>query len=191
MDSEGYVYVSDSYNHRIQKFTSDGNFITKWGKEGDGEGEFDIPRGIAVGPEGNVYVADGMPEPKGEEAEVYVAESNHRIQKFTPDGAFITEWGSWGTSPGQMSNPRNVAVGVVNGTVYVYVTEFYNNRIQVFLKKPICCQMRGQSLSLAVNHPEDVLWDETQMYANFAYRTLTYQGFTKENHPLPYRGCRP
>ena len=51
----------------IKKFDSDGNFITKWGSEGDGEGQFDIPEGIAIDSSGNVYVADTH---------------NSRIQKF-------------------------------------------------------------------------------------------------------------
>jgi hypothetical protein len=67
--------VMDMHNHRIQKFTSDGTFLTKWGSSGTRDGQFDNPEGIAVDGSGHVYVADG---------------SNHRIQKFaaaypTPD----------------------------------------------------------------------------------------------------------
>ena len=47
-DSEGNIYVTDVNNHRIQKFTSDGEFITKWGTEGNGDGEFSSPEGIDV-----------------------------------------------------------------------------------------------------------------------------------------------
>ena len=52
------VYVADSSNNRIQKFDSNGNFITKWGTEGTGDGQFSNPDGIAVDSSGNVYVAD-------------------------------------------------------------------------------------------------------------------------------------
>ena len=55
-------------NHRVQKFTSDGTFLTQWGSGGSGPGQFDWPRGIAVDGSGNVYVADTC---------------NHRVQKFT------------------------------------------------------------------------------------------------------------
>jgi DNA-binding beta-propeller fold protein YncE len=61
------VYVVDSQNERIQKFDSNGNFITKWGSEGTGEGQFNIPEGIDIDSSGNVYVADTH---------------NSRIQKF-------------------------------------------------------------------------------------------------------------
>jgi hypothetical protein len=40
MDSEGNLYIADQFNFRIQKFTSDGTFITKWGSEGEGDGQF-------------------------------------------------------------------------------------------------------------------------------------------------------
>src|SRR5688572_17979175 len=69
-DSEGNIYVTDTNNHRIQKFTSDGKFITKWGTEGNKDGEFSIPEGIDLDSHENVYVADT---------------GNSRIQKFTSD----------------------------------------------------------------------------------------------------------
>jgi len=69
VDGLGNVYVADTYNHRIQKFDSEGNFLTKWGTEGSGDGQFKRPVGIAVDVSGNVYVVDSR---------------NHRIQKFSP-----------------------------------------------------------------------------------------------------------
>lgn len=46
-------------NNRIQKFDSNGNFITKWGSTGNGDGQFESPIGITVDPKGIVYVVDG------------------------------------------------------------------------------------------------------------------------------------
>jgi hypothetical protein len=67
VDTSGNVYVADTNNDRIQKFTSDGTFLTTWGSEGSGDGQFDWPSGVAVDASGNVYVAD---------------RGNDRIQKF-------------------------------------------------------------------------------------------------------------
>jgi uncharacterized protein YjbI with pentapeptide repeats len=63
VDSDGKVYVADyaiSYynNNRIQKFTSAGYFLSKWGSRGSGEGQFNGPNGISVDSDGKVYVAD-------------------------------------------------------------------------------------------------------------------------------------
>ena len=67
VDNSGNVYVADAYNRRIQKFDSNGVFLTKWGSEGSGDGEFLYPYDAAVDNSGNVYVADTF---------------SHRIQKF-------------------------------------------------------------------------------------------------------------
>ena len=48
--------VTDDGNDRIQKFTSDGKFITTWGSNGRGDGQFSRPEGVAVDSSGNVYV---------------------------------------------------------------------------------------------------------------------------------------
>jgi len=66
--SDGSVYVADSGNNRIQKFTSEGVFVSKWGTEGTGDGQFVDPHGVAVASDGSVYVTDW---------------SNDRIQKFS------------------------------------------------------------------------------------------------------------
>jgi tripartite motif-containing protein 71 len=62
------VYVVDDSNN-IQKFDSNGKFITRWGSYGTGYGQFDGPEGIAIDSEGNVYVSDN---------------GNNRIQVFSP-----------------------------------------------------------------------------------------------------------
>jgi len=115
---DGSVYVSDPRINRIQKFTSKGAFVSKWGKKGTGDGEFDWAQGVAVAPDGSVYVADS---------------GNHRIQKFTSKGAFIGKWGKEGTGDGELS----VADGFQNGVSVapdgsVYVADSGNHRIQKF-----------------------------------------------------------
>src|SRR5262249_53203163 len=67
-DAAGNVYVADTSNTRIEKFTSSGAFLTKWGSFGNGDGELNDPVGVAADAAGNVYVADQL---------------NDRIQKFT------------------------------------------------------------------------------------------------------------
>jgi DNA-binding beta-propeller fold protein YncE len=71
VDGLGNVYVVECGvgfgNARVQKFSSEGVLIAKWGREGRGDGEFSGPGGVAVDGSGNVYVADSQ---------------NNRIQKF-------------------------------------------------------------------------------------------------------------
>ena len=114
VDGSGNVYVADAWNDRIQKFDSDGNFLTKWGTEGDGDGQFMSPSGVAVDGSGSVYVADT---------------NNGRIQKFDSEGNFLTKWGTEGSDDGQFRGPHGVAV---DGSGNVYVADAWNDRIQKF-----------------------------------------------------------
>jgi hypothetical protein len=52
------VFVADTFNNRIQKFTNTGTFITKWGSSGSDNGQFELPVDVAIDPSGNVFVAD-------------------------------------------------------------------------------------------------------------------------------------
>ena len=115
VDQAGNVYVADTGNARIQKFTADGAFLTQWGAAGGGAGQFNAPADVAVGPDGSVYVADT---------------NNNRVQRFTTDGAFISQWGTAGALDGQFSGPIAVTAGP-DGSVYV--SDAGNNRVQRFL----------------------------------------------------------
>ena len=55
---KGNIFVADYYNHRIQKFASDGTFLTSFGHRGSDEGAFHYPIAVAVAPDGRVFVAD-------------------------------------------------------------------------------------------------------------------------------------
>jgi DNA-binding beta-propeller fold protein YncE len=60
IDPEGNVYVSDSSNNRVQKFTNNGDFICEFGKFSATPGNFFSPMGIGIDSFGYLYVADGL-----------------------------------------------------------------------------------------------------------------------------------
>jgi len=121
IDSEGNVYVVDSQNHRVQKFDSEGEFITEWGSSGEAEGQFSEPWGIAVDGDDNVYVADTW---------------NHRLQKFTADGEFVTYWGVFQDTGGELLEPQGMFYGprdiAIDDEGNLYVTDTGNKRVQKF-----------------------------------------------------------
>ncbi|OGO50108.1 MAG: hypothetical protein A2148_07295 [Chloroflexi bacterium RBG_16_68_14] len=132
LDAQGNLYVVDTLNHRIQKFTSDGEVLTL-GKAGTGEGQFANPRsaeyevddgpwGIAVDAEGNIYVADTW---------------NHRIQKFSPDLEFILEWGA-----GDFFGPRDVAIDSEGN---VLVADTGNKRVVKYTPEGQLIQVYGKA----------------------------------------------
>ena len=119
--TDGSVYVTDTWNHRVQKFTAEGDPVTTWGQYGQpfpedpaSNGYFWGPRGIAVDSQGHVFVADT---------------GNKRIAVFDEEGNFLTEFGTAGLDPGQFDEPVGVAAAE-DGTVYV--TDTWNQRIQSF-----------------------------------------------------------
>ena len=113
-DSKGNIYVADRYNHRIQKFGTDGTLLLAFGSYGAGDAQFNQPVGVAVDLDGFIYVADY---------------NNHRIQKFDSQGNFLLKFGNYGVGDGQF----NLTAGVtVDWRGQVYVSDHLNNRIQKF-----------------------------------------------------------
>jgi predicted membrane-bound mannosyltransferase/DNA-binding beta-propeller fold protein YncE len=120
--ADGSLYVADTDNSRIQHLAPDGSLLQTWGTFADvtvGDapgGTFNQPWGIAVGPDGSVYIADTW---------------NHRIQKYSPDGQFVSMWGYFGQAetPDAFWGPRDVAVDAQGR---VFVTDTGNKRVVVF-----------------------------------------------------------
>ncbi|OQX14348.1 MAG: hypothetical protein BWK80_41920 [Desulfobacteraceae bacterium IS3] len=160
-DNNNFVYVSDTGNNRIQKFTSDGKFVSKWGTKGSGNGELDFPNSITADTEGFVYVADS---------------ANNRILVFTAEGNFVAVFGERGHLPGQMRYPAGIAILPDSN---IAVTDSDNHRIQIFRKILSGAESKAIVVAGGGPYPGNDLWETTQMCANFAYRTLTYQGFGK------------
>jgi DNA-binding beta-propeller fold protein YncE len=139
---DGSVYVSDTWNHRVQKFTAEGEFLRSWGNFGqakaapgvppDSGDSFYGPRGIAVDGQGRVYVADT---------------GNKRIVVFDADGSYLTQFGEPGSELGQLDEPVGVAV---SASGLVYVTDTWNQRVQVFAPDPA-----GKSFTFRAAWPVD------------------------------------
>ena len=74
----GEIYVADGYgNSTVHRFSPDGKHLGSWGTPGAGPGQFTTPHGIWVDGNDRVYVTD---------------RENNRVQIFSPEGDYITEW---------------------------------------------------------------------------------------------------
>ena len=120
VDAEGFVYVADTWNYRIQKFTPEGEFITMWGYFGQAETPFSLwgPRGIAIDDQGNVFVTDT---------------GNKRVVIYDAQGEYLNQFGSVGYEPGQFNEPVGIAI---DSKGQVYIADTWNQRIQVFAGDP-------------------------------------------------------
>ncbi len=98
-DQSVYVLAGD----RVLRFGREGGLANAWGGTGDQLGSFRGPTGIAVAPDGTVYVADG---------------GNHRVQRFTAWGTFVGQWGQEGREEWAFASMAGLTVSH-DGTVYV------------------------------------------------------------------------
>ena len=112
-DSENNLYVTDLGNARVQKFDSNGTFLSEWGSMGSSPGNFGNPSGIAISGE-FVFVVDNR---------------NHNVQKFDLDGNFITMWGSFGNDNGSFKSPRGITI---SDDQFIFVVDSGNARVQKF-----------------------------------------------------------
>jgi sugar lactone lactonase YvrE len=166
-DKNGSVFVIDVTNNCVQKFTADGQFITKWvnyeNSIDHSDGIFIMPTAIAVDKRGDVYVADSWDGriqkfssddlylstwfvaesntdyPRNirdiaidEMDNLYVVDSNYdQIRKYTANGSLIVEWGGTGSNEGEFNFDTEGSIAI-DKQQHVYVLDTGNNRIQKF-----------------------------------------------------------
>ncbi|TXH77820.1 MAG: 6-bladed beta-propeller [Lysobacteraceae bacterium] len=108
------VYVVDEYAFMVKVFTPEGRFLFSWGGPGDRDDQFVTPFGIAVAPNGDVFVSDT---------------ATNSIRKFSADGQFLNRWGGWGIGPGEFYKPKGLSI---DRHGRLFVMDFGNHRGQVF-----------------------------------------------------------
>jgi len=114
VDGDGNIYVTDTFNNRVEIFDADGNFIRTFGKSGDGPGYFARPKGIAVDGDGHIWVADAVQD---------------RVQVFDQEGRLLIWLGGHGMLPGQFNTLAGLAIDSKNR---VFTSEQYPGRVQMF-----------------------------------------------------------
>jgi hypothetical protein len=108
------LYVTDGYrNARVHRFAADGTLKTSWGSPGRGPGQFHLPHSIAIDAQGRLLVAD---------------RANRRIQIFTPDGQYISEWTG-------MGGPNDISRGK-DGNFYIAEQEDGGNPSYCTVRDP-------------------------------------------------------
>ena len=117
VDSQDRLYVADSCNHRIQVFSSDGQFLRAYGKAGKGKGELSYPYDICVDAAGRQYVCEF---------------GNSRIQVFDANDRPLEIIGGPGAAPGQFNNPWGVALDSAGN---LYVADSQNHRVQKLIRQ--------------------------------------------------------
>lgn len=145
VNQQGHIFVSDTTNHRIQKFSSGGRHLLTMGSMGQKIGFLKSPEGIAVLGEEKLFVADT---------------GNDRIQVFLQKtGKSQQSFGKRGTNAGQFSSPRDVAVDNKNGRLLVSDTGNFRIQALTFDGKPLTQFGNPKGGSVYLNYPYCVAVD--------------------------------
>lgn len=114
-DRAGNIFAADYANSRVVKFGPFGRPLDAWGVNGTGPGNLKRPYGIDLDGSGNVYVAD----------------SNNHVHKFTPGGSFLAAYGAPGKGRGRFQMLRRVALGPGDRPA-VYGADLWTYKIEIF-----------------------------------------------------------
>jgi hypothetical protein len=159
----------------VLELSPSGKVLMTLGKEGvsgNGPDTFDRPAGVAVAPNGDVFVADGH-TPN--------AHNSSRIVKFDKTGRFIKAWGHTGLEPGNFNEPHDICIGGSQNRVYV--ADRRNKRIQVFDQDgtPVAVWPQFGEVNSIFVSKDDIV------YAGTAYPDQNYKG-TEPVDPLKGKG---
>ena len=133
----GEVFVADTGNYHVVIFSPDGQLVRTIGSRGCGPGEFSNPTGVAISPDGQLYVSDQL---------------NHRVQVLTLQGVYIREFGK-----GQLNNQHKL---LLSSDKHVLVADLCNNRVAVFNKDGTLASSlpcASHPMGLAVDQRGDLL----------------------------------
>ena len=114
VNAKDEIAVTDTNNHRVQIFNSDGNYLTSFGRKGNNAGDFNEPCGIAFHNNGNIFVAERF---------------NHKIQIFSGEGKYVGSFGGKGSLDSQLTYPCGLSVDS-DGNIIVADTN--NKLIKIF-----------------------------------------------------------
>ncbi len=123
IDTQGFLWVTDSVDHLVHKFSTEGELLMTLGTKGvagdnTSRDRFNQPNHVAIAPNGDIYVSDGY--------------QNSRVVHFSDDGEFIRIiGGETGSEPGQLQVPHGVAV---DSRGRILVNDSDNQRVSVFDK---------------------------------------------------------
>ncbi len=112
-----FIYISDTKNHKIDKYDSEGNLVESYGNRGNEKGEFNYPTYITGDEKGNIFIVDAL---------------NFRVQIFDKEFNFINMFGVAGDASGYFNRPKGIAVDSFG---HLYIVDALFHVIQIFNTK--------------------------------------------------------
>jgi DNA-binding beta-propeller fold protein YncE len=113
VDDEQTLWVADACNHRLLRFTLDGELLMAVGHFGNAPGEMRYPYDLCLTPDKSILVCEY---------------EGNRLQWFSKDGRSLRTWGVSGRKVGQIFAPWGATYGPGGR---IYVVDSLNNRVQI------------------------------------------------------------
>ena len=152
VDRDGFLFIADSGNHQILKFTSEGAHVSSMGTKGEKLSEFHFPYGVTFSPKNDLYVCDhnntriqvfttdlkcshAIPTSCpydvafDEEGKMYVTDRKNHVIRVYQHCKKIKEIGAQGSRGGELLEPRGICI---DRQGFIYVVEEINCRVSVF-----------------------------------------------------------
>jgi sugar lactone lactonase YvrE len=172
IDRSGRLAVADTHYYRVLFYTTEGQLLedaTIGGTMGHGEGEFGFLTDVVQDTEGNHYVAEYG--------------QHDRVQKFSPEGEFLLQWGTHGAAPGQFRRPQGL---LIDPQERIWVADACNHRIQVFnTDGELLFHWGKQGEALGqLYYPYDLEMDEEGHLLVCEYGNHRIQKFTQDGESL-------
>jgi streptogramin lyase len=173
VNAEGRLLVVDSANDRIERFNSEGTFMSTFGAAGSGSGQLKEPRGIALDSAGHIWVADT---------------GNNRIEEFSSAGAFIKIVGSLGSESGKLKSPSALLFDPKGN---MWVADTGNNRIEKFNKEGVYSSEFGSAGAEAgkLSEPQGIAMDSGEHIWVADTDNNRIQEFSTTGSPLGHFGA--
>jgi sugar lactone lactonase YvrE len=173
---DGNLLVADTHYHRVLTYTPAGQLLTErtlGGRAGQGPGEFGFVTDAIRDAEGNYFVAE-----YGE---------FDRIQKFSPQGEILLQWGGHGAAPGQFLRPQHLEL---DERGRLWVADSCNHRIQVFNGLGELVHMWGTAGAEPgqLHYPYSLALDDTEHVYVCEYGNHRVQKFTLDGRSVAIWG---
>jgi ABC-type Fe3+ transport system permease subunit/DNA-binding beta-propeller fold protein YncE len=173
-DCDGNIIVLEPHYQRLNVFSPQGKLLAQWGKSGTNDGEFTLPRAVAVDARGEVFVS-----------EYSVLD---RVQRFTARGEkLLGGFGHSGTGPGELNRPEGL---FVDSQDRLYVADSCNHRIQVFSHEGKLLRAYGKAGKGKgeLSYPYDICVDAAGRQYVCEFGNSRIQVFDANDQPLEIIG---
>jgi ABC-type Fe3+ transport system permease subunit/sugar lactone lactonase YvrE len=172
---DGRVFVADTHYHRVIAYDREGRELMRFGRYGDGPGEFIYPTDVAFGPQQRIYVSEYG--------------GNERVGVFSAEGEFLFAFGGPGPEVGQFQRPQALAFST--DLSELYIADACNHRIVVTDPRGTPLRVLGEpgrgAGQLAYPYDVMVLDDGSLLVCEFGNNRL--QRLSAEGQCLGLYGC--